>query len=113
MYDSFFFKQKTAYEMRISYWSSDVCSSDLSTLSLIIANSSVLVPKEIPFSVTLKNRHLSQEKCPCRLGAITAFQRHHHVTRLNCNSLCKGQFLSGHQVALYGRIRERWAVTQR
>src|SRR3546814_1923091 len=26
----FFFKQKTAYEMRISYWSSDVCSSDLS-----------------------------------------------------------------------------------
>src|SRR3546814_19140747 len=25
----FFFKQKTAYEMRISYWSSDVCSSDL------------------------------------------------------------------------------------
>src|SRR3546814_8889905 len=27
---SFFFKQKTAYEMRISDWSSDVCSSDLS-----------------------------------------------------------------------------------
>src|SRR3546814_1913781 len=26
----FFFKQKTAYEMRISDWSSDVCSSDLS-----------------------------------------------------------------------------------
>src|SRR3546814_6655066 len=25
----FFFKQKTAYEMRIRYWSSDVCSSDL------------------------------------------------------------------------------------
>src|SRR3546814_2092227 len=27
----FFFKQKTAYEMRISDWSSDVCSSDLKT----------------------------------------------------------------------------------
>src|SRR3546814_1548771 len=27
----FFFKQKTAYDMRISYWSSDVCSSDLTT----------------------------------------------------------------------------------
>src|SRR3546814_940027 len=26
----FFFKQKTAYEMRISDWSSDVCSTDLS-----------------------------------------------------------------------------------
>src|SRR3546814_3549024 len=27
----FFFKQKTAYEMRISDWSSDVCSSDLAS----------------------------------------------------------------------------------
>src|SRR3546814_19487416 len=29
----FFFKQKTAYEMRISDWSSDVCSSDLLVLA--------------------------------------------------------------------------------
>src|SRR3546814_1318537 len=29
MFWFFFFKQKTAYEMRISDWSSDVCSSDL------------------------------------------------------------------------------------
>src|SRR3546814_16144220 len=29
VYVFFFFKQKTAYEMRISDWSSDVCSSDL------------------------------------------------------------------------------------
>src|SRR3546814_2440083 len=29
--DFFFVKQKTAYEMRISDWSSDVCSSDLET----------------------------------------------------------------------------------
>src|SRR3546814_1296163 len=32
IYIFFFFKQKTAYEMRISDWSSDVCSSDLGTL---------------------------------------------------------------------------------
>src|SRR3546814_7414182 len=31
----FFFKQKTAYEMRISDWSSDVCSSDLELEELI------------------------------------------------------------------------------
>src|SRR3546814_3114914 len=30
----FFFKQKTAYEMRISDWSSDVCSSDLLFLAI-------------------------------------------------------------------------------
>src|SRR3546814_11565385 len=33
----FFFKQKTAYEMRISDWSSDVCSSDLSFLLMKLA----------------------------------------------------------------------------
>src|SRR3546814_10295462 len=32
MFCFFFFKQKTAYEMRISDWSSDVCSSDLRLL---------------------------------------------------------------------------------
>src|SRR3546814_3386995 len=31
----FFFKQKTAYEMRISDWSSDVCSSDLTANKVI------------------------------------------------------------------------------
>src|SRR3546814_19645781 len=29
LFEFFFFKQKTAYELRISDWSSDVCSSDL------------------------------------------------------------------------------------
>src|SRR3546814_3623696 len=32
----FFFKQKTAYEMRISDWSSDVCSSDLAKLERLV-----------------------------------------------------------------------------
>src|SRR3546814_4318565 len=32
----FFFKQKTAYEMRISDWSSDVCSSDLIAVAEIL-----------------------------------------------------------------------------
>src|SRR3546814_18465279 len=40
----FFFKQKTAYEMRISDWSSDVCSSDLSFIS----------PSQIPPPATQK-----------------------------------------------------------
>src|SRR3546814_4335360 len=33
----FFFMQKTAYEMRISDWSSDVCSSDLSGMDRSVA----------------------------------------------------------------------------
>src|SRR3546814_8416389 len=40
----FFFKQKTAYEMRISDWSSDVCSSDLLTFfSAVHASLSALL----------------------------------------------------------------------
>src|SRR3546814_15137720 len=35
MFYFFFFKQKTAYEMRISDWSSDVCSSDLEQHELL------------------------------------------------------------------------------
>src|SRR3546814_10150724 len=41
----FFFKQKTAYEMRISDWSSDMCSSDLlrTPLNAIIGFAEVIV----------------------------------------------------------------------
>src|SRR3546814_6477526 len=37
----FFFKQKTAYEMRISDWSSDVCSSDLAIEAIIAERSPI------------------------------------------------------------------------
>src|SRR3546814_4525829 len=40
----FFFKQKTAYEMRISDWSSDVCSSDLRKVATRIRGSGQLSP---------------------------------------------------------------------
>src|SRR3546814_18954564 len=41
----FFFKQKTAYEMRISDWSSDVCSSDLDGALKLYADHGVSVVK--------------------------------------------------------------------
>src|SRR3546814_5317189 len=42
----FFFKQKTAYEMRISDWSSDVCSSDLQTVSRFNRNADIGIDPE-------------------------------------------------------------------
>src|SRR3546814_3442287 len=59
----FFFKQKTAYEMRISDWSSDVCSSDLESLGARAAHSLRV--------------HGAQR-------ALQALQdrRHHHLLRL-------------------------------
>src|SRR3546814_124142 len=40
----FFFKQKTAYEMRISDWSSDVCSSDLAAAQLGGHGAEIAIP---------------------------------------------------------------------
>src|SRR3546814_3144668 len=45
----FFFKQKTAYEMRISDWSSDVCSSDLSAaVPMTVAQAATTAPMGYP-----------------------------------------------------------------
>src|SRR3546814_8172395 len=44
----FFFKQKTAYERRISDWSSDVCSSDLARLDVGVKGKNFWVtPKDL------------------------------------------------------------------
>src|SRR3546814_6032083 len=43
----FFFKQKTAYYMRISYWSSDVCASDLVVTATRQADDALLVPAAV------------------------------------------------------------------
>src|SRR3546814_3777951 len=45
----FFFKQKTAYEMRISDWSSDLCSSDLA--GFVVATVMYLLKPDLPAKV--------------------------------------------------------------
>src|SRR3546814_9443015 len=54
----FFFKQKTAYEVRISDWSSDVCSSDL-----ILSHGKMMwVPSSYTRSVTVPPPNRSEER---------------------------------------------------
>src|SRR3546814_4776016 len=68
-YYFFFFKQKTAYEMRISDWSSDVCSSDLYNCvldivwppSLIKQGNSNCLWVSINMEITRIRRKLMQE----------------------------------------------------
>src|SRR3546814_9523091 len=48
----FFFKQKTAYEMRISDWSSDVCSSDLAVSPQQVSN---LINKDDALVIDLRS----------------------------------------------------------
>src|SRR3546814_7746468 len=71
----FFFKQKTAYEMRISDWSSDVCSSDLAVLTVADADearaaglAAELGCKSVPVREIM--RVAADVFSPCALGAI-------------------------------------------
>src|SRR3546814_5356915 len=47
----FFFKQKTAYEMRISDWSSDVCSSDFSSPGALEATLDACIAAKTPIVI--------------------------------------------------------------
>src|SRR3546814_6964099 len=64
----FFFKQKTAYEMRISDWSSDVCSSDLGWRAIDDARKRALGPF---LARDTRTNNLRIGKCPVlRLAAV-------------------------------------------
>src|SRR3546814_4194019 len=59
LWDSFFFfKQKTAYEVRISDWSSDVCSSDLASVLPLIRQGPLIDAKACAQSVSTCARSL-------------------------------------------------------
>src|SRR3546814_6199031 len=59
----FFFKQKTAYEMRIGDWSSDVCSSDLIIMEALI------LPKAIQLRIDRSLSGPSPAKL-CDIGMV-------------------------------------------
>src|SRR3546814_16241230 len=73
----FFFKQKTAYEMRISDWSSDVCSSDLhSRLPLHLIQTHRAAPTEeisVFFQGYVPARRREDGRCPSSLIKSRAF----------------------------------------
>src|SRR3546814_7325264 len=58
----FFFKQKTAYEMRISDWSSDVCSSDLAARLARRAGPSEAERHQSGVRAQCHQRHRSEER---------------------------------------------------
>src|SRR3546814_2782045 len=87
----FFFKQKTAYEMRISDWSSDVCSSDLSPIQSAAEQGEIPLDNEMPdvrkLRIPLKylaNLLTAGDEQPVALGlermlAMRAYMRRKHV----------------------------------
>src|SRR3546814_5260669 len=79
-----FFKQKTAYEMRISDWSSDVCSSDLFTYARMVTsldNKTDYKVDEKAKSVTLTD--LGVKRIEQKIGVTNLYEESfdtiHHV----------------------------------
>src|SRR3546814_3586963 len=89
----FFFKQKTAYEMRISDWSSDVCSSDLFAADSILqpsgnafAVADPMIAYSLIGSVSLADWSLYAWR-PNTLGADCRCLRHCHGDDLGRNAM--------------------------
>src|SRR3546814_6276669 len=92
----FFFKQKTAYEMRISDWSSDVCSSDLEPSALVA---------ERRF-LSLRTREICGLARPfARRGEIALSQGIGNVTGRRC--LKDGRINRLHLLGCFGRRLRR------
>src|SRR3546814_3048620 len=89
----FFFKQKTAYERRISDWSSDVCSSDLSRVA---SGTAAVIAAELNARVAVIDAALMQPGLPPQrqselwrervrvLRAFTGFESNRQIGRASC-----------------------------
>src|SRR3546814_1411623 len=87
----FFLKQKTAYEMRISDWSSDVCSSDLSTTSAIIPPS----PRAVPPATALPSAS-SVRSTTTSSGCTTSRRSEESRVGKECVSTCRSRWSPYH-----------------
>src|SRR3546814_3616342 len=86
----FFFKQKTAYEMRISDWSSDVCSSDLHRV--------LVFGRFLPFRHNFRDIPCRILACPIRRRHIPAAVTRSEERRVGkeCVSTCRSRWSPYH-----------------
>src|SRR3546814_4019952 len=102
----FFFKQKTAYEMRISDWSSDVCSSDLQhgtdqridQLLLAALGLAGIVFEEKPVIRVLAHRQLVHHQLAVfvALGEIVHARSEERRVGKECVSTCRSRWSPSH-----------------
>src|SRR3546814_2422071 len=81
----FFFKQKTAYELRISDWSSDVCSSDLLDAgeydAIVLACAGLL---RLGFDARIRTRLDAPEWLPAPAQGAIAIESRDEIGRASC-----------------------------
>src|SRR3546814_3076755 len=78
----FFFKQKTAYELRISDWSSDVCSSDLVDSARAVGDATVGMAEDVAGGL---------EALPVLIGIDAAVERRRQLAARKIGLNQKGQ----------------------
>src|SRR3546814_8744700 len=75
----FFFKQKTAYEMRISDWSSDVCSSDLIEGPQQRQDSQRLLHRPALIGIDHEGRLAAEQRAQAAQAALVALLAEAHL----------------------------------
>src|SRR3546814_10863846 len=91
----FFFKQKTAYEMRISDWSSDVCSSDLHAGNLAYLSLMTLFPFFIVAAAVASIFGRSQDGLAA-VGAFLETRSEERRVGKECVSTCRSRWSPYH-----------------
>src|SRR3546814_2130146 len=87
----FFFKQKTAYEMRISDWSSDVCSSDL----IDVATARRVADAAAAKGLTAVDAPVSGGIAAANAGSLTFRSEERRVGK-ECVSTCRSRWSPYH-----------------
>src|SRR3546814_5984364 len=99
----FFFKQKTAYEMRISDWSSDVCSSDL-VPEASVPHMENQGPQRTPIAQRKASNRISRRmgRCcsrtsgNCCCGALSRCRSEERRVGKECVSTCRSRWSPYH-----------------
>src|SRR3546814_7725002 len=90
----FFFKQKTAYEMRISDWSSDVCSSDLlATFPLLGSRNASCCAQTLAAFGDIDTRYVLRSDDNSTIqGCVTAGRSEERRVGKECVSTCRSRW---------------------
>src|SRR3546814_1811306 len=104
----FFFKQKTAYEMRISDWSSDVCSSDLHCIQLARQGARHRRGADVPGDMVVQRFRVEAEPVIFgrdMIGRMLAYEHHRGSAMLV-------QYLDGLRpiASACGWLRAHWSI---
>src|SRR3546814_3766172 len=102
-----FFNQKTAYDMRISDWSSDVCSSDLNTVGLLNFGAGFLPLRP-------RIRELTYRRCACAaLGGTSTAHSNRGRGQPTCSVILAQEFARSEERRVgkecVSTCRSRWS----